>query len=200
MAVSHKRPREGSPASLPNQRAWNGSPVPEKWNSPNSKYLPAGPFTGQPVSPTTPNPSYADGTAFPLPNAIADINDVWKSTPLPPKDRKKIRLLKLHGGDESDLTATLKIRNGQEPYEALSYYWGTDESTSTLSIYANEERYKVPITPNLETALRQLRPPSGSRLIWIDALCINQADHKEKNVQLPIWPASTTRLSMFASL
>jgi hypothetical protein len=40
------------------------------------------------------------------------------------------------------------------------------------------------VTENLHSALLHLRLPSESRLIWIDALCINQKDDKERNHQV----------------
>src|SRR5437764_130431 len=122
------------------------------------------------ISPITPTPVHTHGIAYPF---TSPIGDVWNKTPLP-KDPKKIRLLKLHGGDGQDINATLIVRNGQEKYEALSYTWGTEKATSVIQIYAGEEIYKVNITPSLASALRQLRLAHGARLLWIDQLCINQ--------------------------
>lgn len=42
----------------------------------------------------------------------------------------------------------------------------------------------VPITKSLRNALRMLRKPTISRLLWIDALCINQADVEERSHQV----------------
>ena len=133
------------------------------------------------TSPITPAPPHNHEITYPFTSPIAD---VWNKTPLP-KDPKKIRLLKLHGGDGQDINATLIVRNGQEKYEALSYTWGTEKATSVIQIYAGEEIYKVSITPSLASALRQLRLPDGPRLLWIDQLCINQSDHSEKTSQVP---------------
>lgn len=62
-------------------------------------------------------------------------------------------------------------------YEAVSYTWG--ESTQKTSISLNGRT--VQVTANLACALRHLRRPRDSRLLWIDALCINQADGLEVN-------------------
>lgn len=62
-------------------------------------------------------------------------------------------------------------------YEALSYTWG--DSTQTTSIFLNGR--PVQVTANLACALRHLRRPRDGRLLWIDALCINQADGSEVN-------------------
>lgn len=62
-------------------------------------------------------------------------------------------------------------------YEALSYTWG--ETTRNTNIQLNGR--PVQVTANLACALRHLRIPRESRLLWIDALCINQADSSEVN-------------------
>jgi hypothetical protein len=146
-----------------------------------NSYLPSVLRNDDTISPITPTPAHTHQIAYPFTSPIAD---VWNKTPLP-KDPKKIRLLKLHGGDGQDINATLIVRSGQERYEALSYTWGTEEATSVIQIYADEEIYKVHITPSLASALRQLRQPHGPRLLWIDQLCINQSDHSEKTSQVP---------------
>ena len=68
-------------------------------------------------------------------------------------------------------------------FVALSYVWG--DPTIKCKIYINESSVLVPV--NLGAALRQLRNHSriqqGFR-IWIDALCINQADLVERAVQV----------------
>ena len=66
---------------------------------------------------------------------------------------------------------------------ALSYVWG--DPSVKREIYIGESSVLVRV--NLEAALRQLRNHSrvqeGFR-IWIDALCINQADLVERAVQV----------------
>ena len=45
----------------------------------------------------------------------------------------------------------------------------------------------IPLAHNLKIALRHLRPSSGPpRRLWIDAICINQANSFEKNIQVPL--------------
>ena len=39
--------------------------------------------------------------------------------------------------------------------------------------------------PTLEAALKQLRLRNNSRILWIDAVCINQEEDEEKNHQVP---------------
>jgi hypothetical protein len=68
-----------------------------------------------------------------------------------------------------------------QSFEALSYCWGTTPVTNT--IFVNGKSHQV--RPNLEHALRHLRKKASQRTLWIDAICINQADIPEKNKQVP---------------
>ncbi|TVY80444.1 Heterokaryon incompatibility protein 6 OR allele [Lachnellula suecica] len=45
---------------------------------------------------------------------------------------------------------------------------------------------KIPITPNLDGALRQLRYTDRPRVLWVDAICINQGDMAERSRQVRI--------------
>jgi Heterokaryon incompatibility protein (HET) len=45
---------------------------------------------------------------------------------------------------------------------------------------------EIQTTTNLVSALRHLRKSNESRLIWTDALCINQGDSKEKTHQVKL--------------
>lgn len=65
-------------------------------------------------------------------------------------------------------------------YEALSYVWGS--SSSTGMILVDEE--EVTVTPNLLAALRCLRGIENERVLWVDAICINQKDDREKSTQV----------------
>ena len=64
-------------------------------------------------------------------------------------------------------------------YDALSYVWG--DPRETASIRLNGKRHQV--TVNLEVALHYLRG-TEARVMWIDAICINQQDLREKNYQV----------------
>jgi hypothetical protein len=68
-------------------------------------------------------------------------------------------------------------------YVALSYTWG--DPTKTKEIFVNGK--SVQVTVNLEHALRILRNKLPMRVgvrLWVDALCVNQADVEEKNLQV----------------
>lgn len=92
-----------------------------------------------------------------------------------------IRCVKLEPGLDSEplrcelVSSHLGTMRGK--YEALSYTWGDLASKTTISLNGRP----VQVTENLACSLRHLRMPQAGRLLWIDALCINQADGSEVN-------------------
>ncbi|KAF1921571.1 heterokaryon incompatibility protein-domain-containing protein [Ampelomyces quisqualis] len=75
------------------------------------------------------------------------------------------------------------LMNGVPEYEALSYAWGSADEPSVVQVGTSEQAL-LPITRNLDIALRHLRHVKQSQMIWIDALCIDQASTDEKNHQV----------------
>jgi len=72
-------------------------------------------------------------------------------------------------------------------YNALSYAWGNHSELSGTSILVAGTA--LPVKANLAAALRQLRGSKATALRsfwWIDALCINQADVRERNAQVAL--------------
>lgn len=70
---------------------------------------------------------------------------------------------------------------GDTSYLAVSYTWGDNQFSRSMKIH----HQIIPITANLEDALRGLRSKEAPQFVWIDALCINQQDEKEKSRQIP---------------
>lgn len=95
----------------------------------------------------------------------------------------EFRLLTINYVDESPV-CTLKTFpiNDAPDYDALSYVWG--ETISTRMIICNGDN--LPIRANLFDAFTHLhrfqKNANPPRKIWIDAICINQQNHEEKNV------------------
>ncbi|KAF5580683.1 heterokaryon incompatibility (het-6OR allele) [Fusarium pseudocircinatum] len=65
-------------------------------------------------------------------------------------------------------------------YEAISYTWGNEDATKRLLV--NGTVFEV--RPNLYAALRAFRQAHETKLIWVDAVCINQQDQEERNRQV----------------
>ncbi|KAI3556624.1 hypothetical protein CABS03_00904 [Colletotrichum abscissum] len=74
------------------------------------------------------------------------------------------------------------------PYEALSYSWGTANDEEFIHITDPASTHNTPawlrIRKNLATALRHLRYADQPRTLWIDAICINQANVEERGRQV----------------
>jgi hypothetical protein len=70
------------------------------------------------------------------------------------------------------------------PYDALSYVWGGSDKPRSISIGEHYLRYDLPVTENLHKALSRLRHRSIERILWVDAVCINQENKQEKEQQI----------------
>ncbi|EKG22465.1 Heterokaryon incompatibility [Macrophomina phaseolina MS6] len=71
-------------------------------------------------------------------------------------------------------------------YEALSYVWAEIPGKRPIRVEhpQHSQTQTFWATANLESALRHLRQPDRIRVIWIDALCINQEDIGERTQQV----------------
>ncbi|SPQ21408.1 6e4a2e03-3f34-4a88-b893-88585cdd9405 [Thermothielavioides terrestris] len=67
-------------------------------------------------------------------------------------------------------------------YTALSYVWGPPNFEATIEC----DGQALPITRSLETVLRRFRLPDCSGFMWVDQICINQNDLREKERQIPL--------------
>ena len=119
-----------------------------------------------------------------------------------PLTRGQIRLLDLlPGAGAAPLAAELVVVRlddcGPNPdagtsFEALSYVWGDSKKSCRLT---TSEGY-LDLTESLHRFLLQLRLNDNRRLLWADALCINQNDTREKESQVSLMAGifSTARL------
>lgn len=107
------------------------------------------------------------------------------------KDNLQIRLLYLDPCDGADQVITCRMTTASlsenAQYHALSYVWGDPERTDDIVLNGSPFR----ITNSLAVALKYLRATSlfsdeMALPIWIDAICINQADLAERSQQIAI--------------
>ena len=111
-----------------------------------------------------------------------------------PLSRRQTRVLCLQAGLPDDPIistlspftlseeATTKESSGKyaSDYEALSYTWGDPALAHNIECNGRS----LQIGRNLYSALKTLRLSEGSRLLWIDAICINQSDVAERSEQV----------------
>lgn len=121
---------------------------------------------------------------------------------LPDGDHIRILSLAPSANVSDPIHAELSVvRLADEPtFIALSYVWGTSVGTvredhlsmtscanianvmNKLPITCNGEQFLV--TENLDSALRQLRSEDKERILWIDAICIDQKNDSERGYQV----------------
>jgi hypothetical protein len=112
----------------------------------------------------------------------------YSYSPLP-SGSDSIRLLCLKPSQDNSadihcelLQYSLQKASQNHLYEALSYVWGNSETKPRIFIHT----CSFDVTNNLHAALLELRNHSMERILWIDAICIDQANQKEKEDQIQI--------------
>jgi hypothetical protein len=107
-----------------------------------------------------------------------------------PLSRDEIRLVVLRKFVHYKEAIKVDLITSQWPpsqqYEALSYVWGDQAIRSTIlvSVGGGGPPRRCPVTRNLYAALQHLRRPDSDRVLWIDALCIDQTNVEEKGQQV----------------
>lgn len=115
-----------------------------------------------------------------------------------PLAAQEIRLLTLLPGTKESairifLKAVLFTKDITPTFEALSYAWGSSDnlvdifitdSTNTSNTAETTGFGTLAITKNLAEALPFLRYADKPRVLWIDAICVNQRDLQERSFQV----------------
>jgi hypothetical protein len=102
----------------------------------------------------------------------------------------EFRLLCLYAADDvnSPIHITLEVfRHDDCPeYETVSYTWGCEDGDSTpcRPIFVGPYWDILLQTKNCWDMLRYMRPWRGIRMVWVDAICINQNDAVERAQQV----------------
>lgn len=65
-------------------------------------------------------------------------------------------------------------------YESISYVWGDPSPSEPIML--NDMEVGIPL--NAKVVLERVRYPECDRVVWIDAICINQKDEGEKQTQV----------------
>jgi hypothetical protein len=132
--------------------------------------------------------------------------------------RREIRLVELLPGKPGSRIAAklLTVSLNDDPvYDALSYCWGAPRPAYDIFVHINnndnegdddndgchkgdslESIVSFSVGRNLRKALDDLRHQDHPRLIWTDAICINQKDNIEKGYQIQLMQQIYTRASV----
>ena len=150
-----------------------------------------------------------DGHLKPAPMAASQqhspetLNTPISSFQYPPLDdpTRQTRLICFESGDKSSQVDTEPIRCrlivvnldacASHEYHALSYCWG--DVTDARPIHVNDNLHYI--TSNLEAALHRAIEINRDRLVWADAICINQRDLEEKASQVNLMASIFTMAS-----
>jgi hypothetical protein len=141
-----------------------------------------------------------------LPAASESNCQLFTYTPLPDTDTTvqweppHIRLIEVHDCEPDDpaIRVSIHIISAEDAptYEAVSYTWGDESiqeqihvshasslSRSALASSADRDGLMT-VRKNCADVLRQVRHFRTSKYYWIDAICIDQQNIQEKNVQV----------------
>lgn len=109
--------------------------------------------------------------------------DIFQYDPLD-LEARSFRLLRLFGGSEQQIECeifeTWHHGDGAIPFEALSYAWGSLDTPHVIKLNGK----RLAITENLHLALRNMRFEDEDRILWVDAICIDQKNEKERGHQV----------------
>ena len=105
-------------------------------------------------------------------------------TPLRAAERE-IRLLAIHPGTadqpvQCSLLYTSLLDEHPLPFETVSYCWGDIARRAIIHV----EGARLDVAASAAEALRRFRRNSSSRILWLDAVCINQHNLEEKGRQV----------------
>ncbi|KAK0750076.1 heterokaryon incompatibility protein-domain-containing protein, partial [Schizothecium vesticola] len=103
-----------------------------------------------------------------------------------PLDAGEIRLLHLRkrsifsGLINLELVPVVLLQAATYNFEAISYTWGSEPPSKAILLNGSSHA----VTPNVHALLLARGSMFRDRFLWIDSMCINQADISEKTTQL----------------
>lgn len=110
-----------------------------------------------------------------------------------------LRLLLLHGAESfhAPVHCSVVVTGLEDPkiptYEALSYTWADrdGDKRNCMAIFIGPQYQVLLVTRSCQSALRSLRT-RYDKVLWVDAICINQHDPLERQFQVGLMPAIYT--------
>ncbi|KAK5130710.1 hypothetical protein LTR08_001740 [Meristemomyces frigidus] len=119
--------------------------------------------------------------------------DSAASTPIhrPLQGKNDIRVLSIHPAEdfEAPIHCTLKVTSLDDPcaYEAVSYSW-TEREDGVIEFNRTVvcDGHPMPVTDSAFGAIRRFRLKDEARVLWIDAICIDQSKIPERTHQVSV--------------
>jgi hypothetical protein len=115
------------------------------------------------------------------PGAETSLDPVWDISHMPEESSASelidAKALPHFYGETPDMTGLSIV----PIFEALSYTWGDPSATVPIQVNGAE----LQITLNLFLALKRLRKEREERVLWVDAICIDQGNLTERAEQVP---------------
>lgn len=116
--------------------------------------------------------------SFPYRPLVVEASELRLLLVWPPRDNQDaIYCTLIHG----------RLGTGIE-YDAVSYTWAdeTGDDSQRKTVLIND--LALSVTATCEAVLRRARLQSTAKVLWIDAVCINQADTNERGHQVGLMP------------
>lgn len=103
------------------------------------------------------------------------------------REKKEIRLLVVEPGIKwgpvkAKFRQVFLTDDPKPEYETISYVWGDPSQRSIIHLHGRS----ISVPSSSEVALRRMRHYRKVRVLWIDAICINQDDDRERGHQVAI--------------
>lgn len=119
-------------------------------------------------------------SSSPAPRKLGDTTFRYRN--LDP-NKQEIRIIRILPASAGSLIACEVLHtslNDPRSYIAISYAWGDAEDTRIIILDGHE----FPVTVSLWQALQRLRSTTVAVIVWADAVCINQRNIEERNLQI----------------
>ncbi|OAL46680.1 HET-domain-containing protein [Pyrenochaeta sp. DS3sAY3a] len=111
-----------------------------------------------------------------------EANTLYQYQPALSGQIRLVELKRTHPLARLELRIRTCVLDESPSYEAISYTWGDPNAKHSVTVDSSS----ISVTRNALDVLHFMAPMYGSRLIWIDSVCIDQRDNVDKNQQVAL--------------
>lgn len=138
----------------------------------------------------------SDGTIVRVRSDSSQYTDVETTSDAKQGDERVNRIKKLKFKERE---RSKQRREENVSYETLSWRWGNEQAGEyAIMVLKDKQHFRKRVSRTLGLALKYLRYRAHPRILWIDALCINQGDYEERSVQVAMMDRLYTGASQVA--